>query len=82
MAAKTVTAPVSSATAVACSSGTSSKRAVSWAKRRTSTVERRGECLQQHCRIVDALADRDSAQVEAAMRAHPSDVSENMLGRH
>jgi DNA-binding GntR family transcriptional regulator len=31
---------------------------------------------------VTALADRDPAGAEAAMRAHLRDVSENMLGQH
>jgi DNA-binding FadR family transcriptional regulator len=51
-------------------------------KRRTSTPERRRNYHQQHTRIVTALADRDPAEAEAAMRAHLRDVSDNMLGQH
>jgi DNA-binding FadR family transcriptional regulator len=51
-------------------------------KRRTSTPERRLGYHQGHTLIVTALADRDPAGAEAAMRAHLRDVSDNMLGRH
>ena len=51
-------------------------------KRRTSTPEHRRNHHQQHTRIVTALADRDPAEAETAMRAHLSDVSDNMLGQH
>jgi DNA-binding FadR family transcriptional regulator len=51
-------------------------------KRRTATPERRSNYHQQHTRIVTALADRDPAEAEAAMRAHLRDVSDNMLGQH
>lgn len=51
-------------------------------KRRTSTPERRRNYHQQHTRIVTALADRDPAEAETAMRAHLRDVSDNMLGQH
>jgi DNA-binding FadR family transcriptional regulator len=50
-------------------------------KRRTSTPGRRRDYRQQHSRIVTALADRDPAEAEAAVRGHLRDVSENMLGQ-
>jgi DNA-binding FadR family transcriptional regulator len=50
-------------------------------KRRTSTPERRASYHRGHTRIVTALADRDPAGAEAAMRAHLRDVSENLLGQ-
>jgi DNA-binding FadR family transcriptional regulator len=49
-------------------------------KRRTSTAQRRASYHEGHTRIVTALADRDPAGAEAAMRAHLRDVSDNMLG--
>jgi DNA-binding FadR family transcriptional regulator len=51
-------------------------------KRRTSTPERREGYHHGHTLIVTALADRDPAGAEAAMRAHLRDVSDNMLGHH
>ena len=51
-------------------------------KRRTSTPERRLGYHRGHTLIVTALADRDPAGAEAAMRAHLRDVSDNMLGHH
>jgi DNA-binding FadR family transcriptional regulator len=51
-------------------------------KRRTSTADRRASYRQGHARIVGALADRDPAGAEAAMRAHLHDVSDNLLGRN
>ena len=51
-------------------------------KRRTSTPERRASYHRGHTRIVAALADRDPAEAEAAMRAHLGDVSDNLLGHH
>jgi DNA-binding FadR family transcriptional regulator len=49
-------------------------------KRRTSTPERRLGYHHGHTLIVTALADRDPAGAEAAMRSHLRDVSDNMLG--
>lgn len=51
-------------------------------KRRTSTAERRQAYHRGHALIVTALADRDPAGAEAAMRTHLRDVSDNMLGHH
>lgn len=51
-------------------------------KRRTSTPQRRRTYHQQHSLIVTALADRDPAEAETAMRAHLRDVSDNLLGPH
>jgi DNA-binding FadR family transcriptional regulator len=49
-------------------------------KRRTSTPERRATYREGHARIVTALADRDPAEAETAMRVHLRDVSANLLG--
>ena len=50
-------------------------------KRRTSTPARRRAYHQQHTRIVTALAERDPAEAEDAMRAHLREVSDDMLGQ-
>ena len=49
-------------------------------KRRTSTPERRASYREGHARVVTALADRDPAGAETAMRAHLRDVSDDLLG--
>lgn len=51
-------------------------------KRTTSSPERRCRYHEQHCRIVEALSDRDSAGAAEAMRSHLQSVSENLLGGH
>jgi DNA-binding FadR family transcriptional regulator len=51
-------------------------------KRRTSSPERRSCYHDEHTSIVNALADRDPAAAESAMRTHLLHVSDNLLGRH
>jgi DNA-binding FadR family transcriptional regulator len=49
-------------------------------KRRTSTPERRSCYHDEHTAIVNALADRDPATADSAMRAHLRHVSDSLLG--
>ena len=49
-------------------------------KRRTSSPERRACYHREHEDIVTALADRDPAGAETAMRIHLQNVSDNLLG--
>ena len=57
------------------------RRQRTWSRLRQAvlTSERRQHYAQQHQNILDAIAGRDAAQAEFAMRAHIEDVARSLL---